>query len=149
MKNLILSLACLSVAVGCGQIDNKNSEVKPTLANNSAVSVKNASPVVISAVDLTRAYSKNEIAADEKYRDKPLEVSGKITSISDTLGSLQVDLEGFKESGFNIVTVKCVFDESEKPAIAKLEKGQKTVLQGTGDGMTAGLYVGLTGCKIK
>ncbi len=37
----------------------------------------------------------------------------------------------------------CSFDESEKSNITKLKKGQQVTVVGKGDGMTAGLYVGL------
>ncbi len=139
MKHLLPLLLLLFVALGCGKIETE----KPK-------TVSNEPPVAVSATDITKAYSENEIAADEKYRNKNLEISGKLTEVSETFGSFQADLEGFKDAnGINLISVKCSFDESQKSALSKLKKGSTATFQGTGDGLTAGLYVGLTNCKIK
>ncbi|MBA2335819.1 MAG: OB-fold protein [Pyrinomonadaceae bacterium] len=42
----------------------------------------------------------------------------------------------------------CNFEESEKTNVEKIKKGQQVTLVGKGDGMTAGLYVGLQECKF-
>jgi hypothetical protein len=85
------------------------------------------------------------LAADAKYKDKLLAVSGKISNIAETLGNVTVQLEGHEI----MATVMCSFDDSEKANVAKLKKGQQTTLMGTGDGKTMGIYVGLEHCKIQ
>ncbi len=79
-----------------------------------------------------------------KYKGKTLEVTGKIESIAEVFGTIQVDLVGV-----NFATVKCNFLESEAASVATLKNGQIATLVGTGDGMTANLYAGLTDCYIK
>ena len=139
MKQLLPTLFfLLLVALGC----NSGREQ----ANTSAPPP--GPPMPVKADDLIKAYKANEIAADEKYRGKLLEVAGKVSDISDTLGSLQVDL-GISTKDFEMVTVKCSFPDSERPKIAKLQKGNTATFLGRGDGMTAGLYVGLTDCSLK
>lgn len=124
----------LLVILGCSQ-------------TNTAPKTPDGPPIAVKAADLTKAYDANELAADGQYKGKLLEVSGTISNISETFGSIQVDLEGHEKNG--IVSVKCVFNEDQKQSVAVLRKGAQTTLIGKGDGMTAGLYVGLNECKIK
>jgi len=89
------------------------------------------SPISITAVELYKAYDKDEPAADAKYKGQQLAVTGIIENIT---------LEG--ESGVNIDlkagdfldTIFCFFDDSEKANVAKLKKGQKVTINGVGEG---------------
>lgn len=155
MKNqinnlLIVGLFFLSVVLGCSTPAN-TSQTSNSSTKSSESESKNApdstseKPVSVSAKELTKTYDENELAADEKYKGKMLAVSGKISNIAETLGNLTISLEGHDV----VKSVMCSFDESEKSNIAKLKKGQQVTLVGKGDGMTAGLYVGLDKCKIQ
>jgi hypothetical protein len=140
MKQLIPALLIfLVVVLGC----NSGRE------QSQATPAKSDPPVAVKADDLIKTYKANEIAADEKYRGKLLEVSGRLTDIAETLGSLQADLGVSSSKDTEFVTVKCVFAEAERPKLSKLQKGTNVTFLGTGDGMTAGLYVGLTDCTVK
>lgn len=137
MKNLILILSLLLfVGLACNSSEDSSPKAEPTPEEK---------PIAISAKDLTKAYDENELSADKNYKGKILEVTGKITDISETLGNVTVSLEGHDI----VLTVMCSFNEAEKDAVADLKKGQKTTLIGKGDGSTAGLYVGLEECRIK
>lgn len=102
-------------------------------------------PVAISAETLTAEYEENELAADGKYKDKVLAVSGKISSIAETFGSVTVQMEGKKI----MPNVICTFDDEQRAAVAKLKKGQKITMIGQCEGSTGGLYVGLNECRIE
>lgn len=145
MKNylniLLIIAALLIVGLACGG--------GGTSTQNTAKVDPNEKPIEIKAPDLTKEYDSNEVAADGKYKGKLISVTGKISDISEVLGTLTVDLEGHKESGINLLSVKCNFNDSDKESVAKLKKGQNTTLIGRGDGKTANLYVGLKDCKIK
>jgi hypothetical protein len=138
MKNLFFIASALFLVLGCGQTEKPNQTQNPV-----------AAPVAIKADVLTREYKDNELAADEKYKNKVLEVSGKISNIAEVMGNITVDLEGHKENGVNIISVQCSFPQSEKPNLTKLKTGQNITFQGTNEGMTLNLYVGLADCKIK
>ena len=155
MKNqmnnlLIVGLVFLSIVLGCSAPAN-TSQPSNSSENSSGNGSKNSTdstsekPVNVSAKELTKTYDENELAADEKYKGKMIAVSGKISNIAETLGNLTVSLEGHDI----VKSVMCSFDESEKSNITKLKKGQQVTLVGKGDGMTAGLYVGLEECKIQ
>jgi tRNA_anti-like len=156
MKNqitlpIIISIFFLLIlACGDGKKASDNSVVSTatnsTGANKSTATQKaEDKPMAVTSKDLVKSYKENEVAADGKYKDKTLAVTGKISNIAETFGTYSVQLEGVDI----IVSVQCTFADSEKDAIAKLKKGQTTTLIGKGDGMTAGLYVGLTDCKIQ
>ena len=84
----------------------------------------------ISAQDLTAAYEANEVAADEKFKDRTLYVSGIITDIKkDILGDIYVTLRGdgmFRE-------VQCFFEDKE--TAAQMQKGMKVTFKGKCDGL--------------
>lgn len=146
MKNLLLVLSLLLFAgLACDAPKDDGGKTADTSTSETTEATPDEKAVEISATALTKAYEENELAADEKYKGKTLEVSGTVSNIAETLGSYTVQLKGH-----NIVlTVMCSFEESEKSNIAKLKKGQKATLIGKGDGFTAGLYAGMTGCKVK
>lgn len=133
MKYLPILLILL-VVLGCNQ--------KPEVANTP---VAQASPLPIKADDLIKAYKTNEVAADQKYKGKLLGVGGVVSDISETLGTLQADLKPISGE-FELVTVKCVFDEKQRDSIAKLTTGKPAIFIGTNEGMTGGLYVSLNNC---
>lgn len=138
--NLFLTIVLLLfIGLACG-----GSATKPTQAVDP-----NEKPIDVKADALTKEYDQNELSADGKYKGKLLSVSGKVTDIAETFGTISVDLEGHKESGINLLSIKCSFADSQKDAVSKLKKGQQATLIGRGDGKTANLYVGLKDCKIK
>lgn len=145
MKNLssllIAAIVLFLLIAGCAKKETDST------AQNAPVS--NMPPIEIKAETLTAEYEENEVAADAKYKNKMLAVSGVISNISEVFGSLQIDLEGHKQNGINITTVKCTFAESEKSNIVKLKKNQSVTLIGANEGKTANLYVGLDNCRIK
>lgn len=150
MKNLLNLLIVggifITLILGCSGA-NKNAATSTTSsapATNSAAA-PTEKPIAVQAKALTKEYDENELAADAKYKDKMLAVSGKVSNIAETMGNVTVQLEGY-----NIAkNVMCSFDEAEKANVAKLKKGQQVTLIGKGDGSTAGLYIGLQGCKTQ
>lgn len=145
MKNLFtlssVVIIGLTLVIGCS---NPNDSSKKTDATADKP-VQAEKPIQVTAKNLTKEYEDNELAADGKYRDKPLAVSGKISNIAETFGSISVSLDGHNQ----IATVMCSFEDDQKDAVMKLKKGGNVTLIGTGDGSTAGLYVGLKQCKIE
>ena len=143
MKNSTFNL-CSIAGIGFLVILGCSAPKEPS--NGSAPSNTAAEkPVAITAKDLTKTYDDNELAADQKYKDKILAVSGKVENIAETFGNATVSLQGHNM----VSTVMCSFEDSEKPSVAALKKGQQITLVGIGDGMTAGLYVGMKKCKIQ
>lgn len=151
MKNLFaigaVSVIALALGLGCGGgsgTSTSNSAPGTSSPVNSNVAPVIEKPVALDAKTLTKEYDVNELAADGKYKGKTLAVTGKISSVAETLGNITVSLEGHDLTK----TVMCSFEESEKASVTALKKGERTTLVGTGDGSTGGLYVGLQECRV-
>lgn len=83
--------------------------------------------------ELYRDYKENAIAADEKYKDKLIQVTGKIDDIfREVMGHPYVTFEVDKYFGH----VQAVFDKDEEKNIAKLKKGQTITVRGRCKGKT-------------
>lgn len=127
-------LILLFVVLGCGK-DQQTQSAPPTPA---------PAPVSVTAYDLTAAYKANEIAADERFGNRQLQVAGTVERIEETMGSMQVTL-----AGNEMIDVLASIAESDRAKVSKLSKGQMVTIVGANDGMTLGLYVGLSDCVIK
>ena len=88
----------------------------------------------INAFQLVDDYKNNEVAADERYKGKVLEVSGSIESIGkDLMDTMYVSFGGGGK--FELRRVQCFFDDSETDKLAKLSKGQWITIKGRCDGL--------------
>ena len=144
----LFGAACLALTVACGggnsapagtvspatasaQKATSAGAIKPVVTTPASTSSAGDERISVSAVDLYKAYDKDEPAADEKYKGQQLLVTGIIEDIT---------LEG--ESGVNIDlkagdildTIFCFFEDSEKASVSKLKKGQKVTIRGVGEG---------------
>jgi hypothetical protein len=82
----------------------------------------------ISAATLIAAYEANEVAADEKFKGKLIEVTGVIDSIAkDILGDPYLTLGSGKD--FEIAHVQAMFPASAAKQLAGLRKGQTITVQ--------------------
>ncbi len=146
MNLLMIAAVGIFIVIGCGG-QSANDTKAPETGNKTlttAPAEPKAAPIKIDAKALTKAYEENELAADGKYKGKTLVVTGEISNIAETLGNVTVQLKG----NDMLKDVMCSFDESEHDRVAQLKKGSKVTLEGTGDGMTLGIYVGLQSCKV-
>ena len=102
--------------------------------------------VKVSAADLFKAYEANEIAADQRFKGKLLEVSGKIDSIGkDLLDNPYVSLKSGGQ--FDILGIQAFFDEAATSQLAGLSKGQSVTLQCRCDGKM--MNVMLKDCALR
>ena len=101
--------------------------------------------IKISAIQLHQEYDDNTVAADAKYEDKVLEISGVIESIGkDILNDAYVMLQGREYSSFGI---QCMFSKSNEPELATLSKGESITLKGKVSGELIGSVI-VRGCTI-
>ncbi len=98
----------------------------------------------VTASQLFSDYKGNQVAADEKYKGKTIEVSGTITSIGkDILDTMYVSLK----TGDIIGSVQCMLEDSELEKAAGLTQGQQITL--TGEKPDYLMNVILRNCKIQ
>lgn len=98
--------------------------------------------IKVTASTLAKAYADNEVAADQKYKGKTVEVSGTVKDIGVMLGNAFVILEGNQI----LSDIQCFFDRSQDGELASLKKGTSIVLRGEVDGKS--LNVGVKDCEI-
>lgn len=91
----------------------------------------------VTAEALASAYAANEVAADDKYKEKLVEVTGTIVTIAkDFLDDPYVTLSDGKE--FSLNNPQCSFPKDRASEVSGLTKGEKVRLQGRVSGAVIG-----------
>lgn len=92
----------------------------------------------LAANELFRAYERNEVAADSKYKGEVVEVSGIVRDIGkDIMGNIYIVIGG---GGF-LDGVQCTFPKSEANAVAKLSKGHRVTVKGKVQGKMGNVLI--------
>ena len=100
----------------------------------------NDTALKVSASQLFQDYKGNEVAADEKYKDKTLEIAGTVDSIGkDILDEIYVTLKGGGQ--FEFLSVQCFFEDKYKSEAARLSKGQGITVRGRCEGKFGNVLV--------
>lgn len=126
---LIIIVVALATGNNKGQVSSSSpSQTSP--ATEVAAKVPDAK---LTASALYAEYDKNVIAADEKYKEKLLEVSGKVQSVDkDIMGSMYVAIK----TNDLIGVVQCMLDDTQKTKAAALSKDQQVTVDGINKGRT-------------
>jgi hypothetical protein len=99
----------------------------------------------VTAKELWVAYDSNELAADKKYKDKKLILTGIIQNIGkDIVDTAYITLE--TDNSFQ--SVQCMFGKDEEEYLEILSKGQKVEVIGTCNGATITGGVLMVHCKL-
>lgn len=89
-------------------------------------------------------YQANEVAADEMYKSRNLEVTGTVESINkDFADDIYISLVAGEYE-----TVKCDLSSDNTISPASLKKGQRITLKGRGAGMIIGIPI-IENCIIQ
>lgn len=100
--------------------------------------------ITIDADDLYEVYTRNEINADAKYKDKILVVTGTVNNIGkDIFDNPYVQLK----STDIIFGVQCMLRDSEQNKAGQLNKGQRITMQGRNQGKFGNILLRL--CTIQ
>lgn len=137
------------ISGGVSNTPSPSSQVNSSpLQTTSSATTTTPSPsaIIITAAQLYTEYDANQAAADAKYRDKIINVTGIVNDI----GILAVDppyvvLTGGRQ--YELFGVKCLFSTKDEPKLAQLWEGQSLAIQGTCQGYW--LDVILRNCSIK
>ena len=138
MKNIksLLSIF-LFIIIGFGSLDEfENLDQSPKVTSDSNPSI------TISASKLYKEYNENEIAADEKFKGKIIEVTGVIRDIgNDIMDNAYITLVGNEYFG----DIQCYFNE--KSVVAKLSKGKRITVIGSCSGLM--INVQINNCIVR
>jgi len=154
MKKWLLSLPlCLlaATATSCAQIDKivKEYEAKKEATQAESDQIRNAdldNPVAsLSVEQISDEFESNSILAEDKYMNKPVEISGYISAIDDSMfGEDEVGVQ-INGGEFSIATVACSVPR-KSPIVSQLKKGDRVTVRGVitseemGIGMSRGKF---------
>lgn len=111
LESVVLS----SFLVACGDAGSPSSAAPPTPKE----------VVKISAGQLFNAYEENEVATDEGFKNKLIQVSGSVQAISkDAFDNIVIDLKTSNQ----FMPVHMKMEDTEKAAAVALKKGTKTTV---------------------
>lgn len=141
---LISIIVLIALVVIIGMMSGGDNNDQP--ANNTVETATLDEPlIVVSAREIASDYDDNEVAADQKYKGKILEVSGIVASIDSSVGDQAiVQLVGKNE--FQTVSTQGNNDFTQYATT--LKKGQNIVLICKGDGEVIG-FPQLKNCQPK
>lgn len=101
--------------------------------------------VQVAIKTLLKDYKDNEVRADGLYKGKTLQVSGKISDISVSLGKPVVQMNETGEK-YEIPSLSCHFGKDHAAKVGTLAKGNTIKVVGKGGGML--MHVLLRECEI-
>ncbi|MBK6290135.1 MAG: hypothetical protein IPF59_00050 [Ignavibacteria bacterium] len=143
---LIVGVVVIGIASQSGKKDSATGEATAQISTSGSSSTASEKPrevaaIKVSAKEYYEAYDGNEVAADGKFKDKIIEISGEVESVEKTLGTVYVALKGADMFG----QVRCALEDES--GAASISKGSVVTLVGTGDGKMG--FPNVTDCKIK
>ena len=125
---------------------NSGSPVKTaTSAKSQPTQQAQPSAINVSAAQLFSDYSANQVAADAKYKNNLVEVTGIVGNIGkDILDNPYILLTDGQE--YSLTGVQCSFSQSDNSQLATVSKGQQITLRGNVSGLM--MNVEVSGCQI-
>ena len=100
-------------------------------------------PIEVSPSKLYQDYENNEVAADLKYKEKTLMLTGSVTEIKkDIMDDIVVEIN----AGGAYKSIDCYFGKNHTDEAAALTKGEKITIKGRCEGKV--IDVSLKGCSI-
>lgn len=118
--------------------------------NNSTIQKedKKVETIKVSAIQIYNDYKENEVSADNKYKDKLVDVSGEVDKIGkDFMDVPYVSLVTLKNEIMDLSMVQCKFDKDKMAELASLKKGTRLIIRGTVNGSVATI-VQIEDCEI-
>ncbi|MFA5127235.1 MAG: hypothetical protein WC465_04555 [Patescibacteria group bacterium] len=143
-----VTLVVIIVIAASSDNDNENtnqSNQQAATTNQQQGQQPEQSIIKVTAVKLSEEYDTNSVAADAKYKNEMVEVSGVIDNIGkDIIDTPYVTLYGPSSSLFGI---QCMFNKEDEVQLAALSKEQNIVLRGKVEGEIIGNVI-VRGCSI-
>jgi hypothetical protein len=131
---LALALMLL-VVLGCSKLRKSEPSTNSSRSNSNE---STTSSNEITAEALFEEYQKDKIAADKKYKDQEVIVTG-------TVDAVKVGPSGNPYVTMNtsslILRVQFLFDKKHESAVMKLRKGQKATIKGRGFGRIGNVMI--------
>lgn len=131
----LVAVIWIVIVLGCSAPPSS-----PSSSSSAPGSTPPPATLVVEASALVKAYEDNEVAADNLYKGKFLEITGTINTIGkDILDDMYVSLRSGRE--LEIFGVQCFFAEEHKSQLAALKKGQQVKIIGRCDGKFGNILI--------
>lgn len=127
--------------IGSGNVDYDEFQFTVDQEKSSDYEITlNKKAIIVSDGELSKAFSENEISADEKYKGKLVEVTGRIDDFGkSSYGDIQYILHGSSFGG----GIQCVLGEinnkEHKERYIDLKNGQVVTIRGYVQGLIGGV----------
>ena len=125
MAIALIGLLLITVTAACGVSEDEAVQAEIDIAG-APIDVR------VTASRLAEDYEANEVAANQKYDGKVLEVSGTIEAVSGG-GSGDAYYVDLSAGSMSLTSVRCHFSESHLGDITSIRKGERVTLRGKGD----------------
>ncbi len=140
-----LKIALVLILLIMAGVSSSKSDV-PSVAAEKTTTPVVAQPVIqVTAVKLAEDYKANEVAADAKYKNKVVEVTGLVNTIGKDI--LDTPYIALSDGGqYSFTSVQCMFSEKDESLLSTVSKGDRVTLKGTVSGKLGNVNV--SGCSI-
>ncbi|MRG98138.1 OB-fold protein [Polyangium spumosum] len=154
MRQIALALLTFSLAACCNLGKNSSPSSESETTNNSAAtatptpaaaaaparSFADRPSARVSVKDILDEYKNNEVRADSKFKDKIIQIHGKVGDVKkDITDSIYVTVG--TGAMLEIPEVQCFVRDSETKAAASLNKGDEVTVVGHVDGLMMNVLV--------
>ncbi len=113
-------------------------------SDEEAVELRQKPLVRTSASALDQEYYNDRQAAEQKYRDNVIQVSGTVLRVEqDGSGQISVILQGAQS---RLSGIECQVNRTQMQEVQQLRAGQQIIVKGYGAGKT--IHVRLRGCLV-
>ena len=104
-------------------------------------------PIVISPAELVKEYRSNEVAADNRFKNKWIRIEGEVKRVSKhPWDETKMNVELGSGERFDFLEVTCQFDENAANQVAKLKTGDTVTILGRCKGKS--FHVELVDCEF-
>ncbi len=129
------------------QVEKADSDTINKTQEKPVAPAKLIPQATVTSANLAKEYSENEVAADEKYKGKIIEISGKVYNIDNGIFDNEMIVK-LTDGQYDFNGPMCYMKESEKAKVLVFKKGQQVTLIGTGNSATIGSPM-LKDCIVK
>lgn len=149
---LIAVIIVISVIGSMGEdstpTTSENADTSAETEGADTAGTENKVPeVTVTSIELAKAYKDNEVAADQKYKGKRIEISGKVTGVDNGTFDNEIIVK-LTDGEYDFSGPMCYMKPSEHDKVVNYTKGQQVTLIGTGNSATIGSPM-LKDCVIK
>ena len=152
MRHKILTIIIIIIVIGAikasgsSSIDENTSDSISSPAETEQVE-EQMSYEEVDMVAFISEFDNNQLAAEDKYKDKNIKLTAKISNISeDIMGNPFLSLEPINGGDYYMGThIQCIFED--KSSLMNVANGQVVTVQGVASEQTLGI-IGIDNCQI-